>query len=186
MQPIRFRRDRASEASPSPWINPSLAVRHSEIQGMGLFASKLILRNEIVLRLQGMLFSRDDVKKGYARPESLTGYSHDFYLGTPSTQPSGPDESLNHSCDPNLWLANKTTVTARRNILPGEEVTIDYATFEIDESWVLPTQCNCNSHACRQHVSGLDLTRRFLQLRYQGHYLNCLWFRSAVRTFASP
>jgi SET domain-containing protein len=34
----------------------------------------------------------------------------------------------NHSCDPNLWHADVVTITARRDIAAGEELTIDYAT----------------------------------------------------------
>ena len=38
----------------------------------------------------------------------------------------------NHSCDPNCWFsaANSSTMVARRDIKPGEEITFDYGLQE--------------------------------------------------------
>lgn len=37
--------------------------------------------------------------------------------------------SLNHACDSNLWMADEVTLIARRHIVSGEELTVDYALF---------------------------------------------------------
>ena len=34
----------------------------------------------------------------------------------------------NHSCDPTTWWVDDITLVARRDILPGEEITYDYGT----------------------------------------------------------
>lgn len=36
----------------------------------------------------------------------------------------------NHSCDPTTWFVDDITMNARRDILPGEEITYDYSTTE--------------------------------------------------------
>jgi len=74
----------------------------------------------------------------------------------------------NHSCDPNLWMADATTVEARRRIETGQEATIDYALVTVDEGWSM--DCRCGSPLCRRIVTGSDWQRRDLQQRYQDHF----------------
>lgn len=64
-------------------------------------------------------------------------------------------ECLNHSCEPNLWMADAVTLVVRRDIAAGEEVTIDYSLFECDESWVARWSCRCGAPACRRDGTGL-------------------------------
>jgi hypothetical protein len=60
---------------------------------------------------------------------------------------------INHACDPNTWLDGLDLV-ARRDIRPGEELTVDYATF------CGPTMsafaCHCGSSDCRRVILGTD------------------------------
>ena len=166
---------------PQPWILDDIVARRSKIHGTGLFTTRRIQTGEIVVQLRGYLFSMDQVRSGLARPESLTGFSEDIYLGSPHLCQRTLDEYLNHSCDPNLWLDDDTTIIARKVIPAGKEITIDYATFEIDENWKLPSLCNCGAEMCRHTVSGHDWTIPALQKRYDGHFLDCISARFSVR-----
>jgi GNAT superfamily N-acetyltransferase len=74
----------------------------------------------------------------------------------------------NHSCDPNLWMADAITIVARRRIEAGEEATIDYALVTVDEGWRMA--CRCGSPLCRDVVTGSDWTRHDLQQRYRDHF----------------
>lgn len=76
--------------------------------------------------------------------------------------------SLNHSCDPNLGWTSARTLVARRDIAPGDELTIDYATCISDPDFVL--YCHCETYRCRQLVEGGDWRIPQLQLRYAGHW----------------
>ncbi len=73
----------------------------------------------------------------------------------------------NHSCDPNLWMADPITLSVRRDIRPGEEITIDYAVLSDDPTWVMP--CSCGTPLCRGLVRGDDWRRSDLQERYRSH-----------------
>lgn len=84
------------------------------------------------------------------------------------TWSSDPEEwrHLNHSCDPNAWL-DGLDVVARRPIGPGEEITMDYATFN-DER--MPAfECSCRAERCRKVIRGDDYLLNVMD-RYEGHF----------------
>ena len=76
---------------------------------------------------------------------------------------------MNHSCDPNIWMSDAFTLSARRRIEPGEELTADYALWLYDVDWVLDP-CRCGSPLCRGRVTGRDWQLPELQVRYAGHF----------------
>jgi D-alanine-D-alanine ligase len=72
---------------------------------------------------------------------------------------------VNHSCDPSAWLEG-LDVVARRRLEPGQEITLDYATFYNER---MPAfQCHCGSEACRGIVRGTDYLEPFVE-RYGEH-----------------
>jgi hypothetical protein len=66
---------------------------------------------------------------------------------------------INHSCDPTaLVRIVRTTdpfieVVARRDLMTGEELTIDYASIEYEVT-VKGTKCQCRSSLCRGEIHG--------------------------------
>lgn len=86
-------------------------------------------------------------------------------------------ELINHSCAPNCgfllqrgvpWLE----VHAMRTIEPGEEITVDYASFEDDIHHLGP--CLCGEPSCRGSVTGyrhLPEDRREAYGPYVAEYL---------------
>ena len=76
--------------------------------------------------------------------------------------------SLNHSCEPNLWMADEVTFVARKDIEAGEELTVDYALFTAQPGWAMT--CRCGSSLCRKRVTGNDWKLADLQDRYRGHF----------------
>jgi hypothetical protein len=52
---------------------------------------------------------------------------------------------LNHSCDSHLWLEDEVTLSVRRAVDTGGEVTVDYALWGTDTEF----PCRCESPACR-------------------------------------
>ena len=78
--------------------------------------------------------------------------------GLYSVEEPGEDPTyfMNHSCDPNIWMADAITLVARRGIVPDEELTADYAVFEASEDFTSDWECLCGSLSCRQRVTGRD------------------------------
>jgi D-alanine-D-alanine ligase-like ATP-grasp enzyme len=72
---------------------------------------------------------------------------------------------INHSCDPTAWLDGLNLV-ARRHLQPGQEITMDYATFcnEHMEEFI----CNCEARECRGVIRGTDYKQPFME-RYGDH-----------------
>ncbi|MFH1444655.1 MAG: SET domain-containing protein-lysine N-methyltransferase [Candidatus Peregrinibacteria bacterium] len=94
----------------------------------------------------------------------------DFYL---APKDSKSDAFLiNHSCDPNCWYQDDFTITARRDIKPDEELTMDYATFMSPsglEDEIL-FHCNCGTSLCRKLVKKDDCMIKEVQERYKNHF----------------
>lgn len=116
----------------------------------------------------GDVYERDDFfLRRDLGPVSYSFIDEDLVMAAP---PDGRDYYINHSCDPNLWMADNVTVVARRDIHPGEELTGDYAIWESDPEYRLEP-CSCGSPICRGIVTGNDWMLPELQVRYEGHFL---------------
>jgi uncharacterized protein len=156
------------------WIDPRMEIRESAGRGRGSFALAPIGAGEIVTIWGGsQVFTLEEVKAGKARKESLATIGEGLFLGeAKSDEPyhPGPDHYLNHSCDPNVWMADEVTLVARRAIAKGEELTADYALWEGDENWVMRWTCLCGSPLCRGRVTGRDWRLPALRERYRGHF----------------
>jgi hypothetical protein len=152
------------------WFHPRLKIGTSQIHGHGLFCSERIYGGELVMVWGGRIFSREDVLSGKAKRNSISGLCAGLYLGQAIGNPDNPDEFLNHSCDPNLWMRDEVTLIARRSIAPGAEITADYALWEFDDDWMLKP-CACGSPLCRRVITGGDWRSKEIQRRYKGHFL---------------
>ena len=148
------------------WVDPRLEVRTSRIEGLGLFATTQIGRGETVSILGGRVIDDRDLerlaKSGATYNSAAIAEGVNLVLENDETLARG-----NHSCDSNLWLRDAFTLEARRDIAPGEEVTLDYALLTAVD-WEM--SCSCGSERCRGVVRGRDWQRPELQERYAGHF----------------
>lgn len=72
---------------------------------------------------------------------------------------------INHSCDPTGWFEG-LDVVARRALAPGDEVTLDYATYRNER---MPSfECDCGAADCRGKIRGDDYLQSFVT-RYGDH-----------------
>ena len=127
---------------PSP-----LFVSDSPIQGSGVFATQAFRTGSVVLRLDD---SRVVDRDHPLRPEDDELMHHQDFLpdGTVVLMQS-PERYINHSCNPNCYVysANRERhLLAKREILAGEEILIDYALNAVDgDLW----ECHCGGPNCR-------------------------------------
>lgn len=152
-----------------PWLDPRIVIAPSSIAGLGLFARAAIEEGAIVVRLGGEVLTDTELQAAI-HDRALRQYSSlsiDDNLNLLIAEDS-PTNFGNHSCDANLWMVDAVTLSARRPIAAGEEVTVDYATHTADLPWSMP--CTCGSPNCRQLITSDDWQRPDVQDLYAGHF----------------
>lgn len=127
-------------------------VRGSEIEGLGVFATRRFQPEDRILQ-----FDHSD-KIGPDRPfrpdlgERL-GYVDQLPNGVEVYLPA-PGCHVNSCCDPTArvrWDGDECWAVARRVIEPGEEITVDYVIATHNEE-TLP--CHCRAARCRGVIPG--------------------------------
>lgn len=157
---------------PQSWTDPRVEVRSSSIEGRGGFARELIRMGEIVVIIGGMPMTDAEFNE-YTRTASQYDsiqIGENQHLIDLSPDPRATNGSLNHSCNSNLWMADEVTLIARRDIQPGEEITVDYALFTVNPTWALDKTCECGSPLCRHTITGNDWQLKDVQELYKGHF----------------
>jgi hypothetical protein len=138
-----------------------------------LFAGVAIPAGTVVSRLGGRLVSGADLRRLFADPDrsyiDTITVGEDAHLVLPPRRANGYG---NHGCDPNLWWTGPYELAARRDLVPGEELTNDYATSTADPAFTMP--CDCRSPLCRGTVTGDDWQRPALRARYGDHWVPAL------------
>jgi uncharacterized protein len=152
--------------------SPKTEVKPSPIQGRGLFAKAPIARGEIVAIKGGYVLDAAE----WGRLEPVLGPAEIQLTENLVIAPVRQDERegamlfTNHSCDPNIAIQGQIVLVAMRDIAPGEELTIDWATTD-DGDYTMP--CRCGSAACRGTITGKDWMHPQLQEKYRGWFC---WF----------
>ena len=130
--------------------NIHVRIGSSPIDGTGVFAAQPITKDTWILEYTGEKIARQEATERFAQ-----GNVYIFFLGThpdiDGNTPTNPARYINHSCDPNadvLIIDGFMIVFALHDILPGEEITVDYLnSFEEDLS-----VCQCRTPSCRQRI----------------------------------
>jgi hypothetical protein len=155
------------------FVDPRIILGDSKIHGKGLIAEKEIQEGETVMIWGGITVPKDKYNPDNFHEASIIPVDAHTYLGLPITDDSPTlDEYLNHSCDPNTWMRDEVTIVARRKIPAGEEVTLDCAMWDADDSAPYSDDgtCSCGTPLCRKNLSHHDWKRPELQKRYEGHF----------------
>lgn len=124
---------------------PEMEVRESSIHQEGIYTKEDIRSGQVLFPLVGMVYRMSDAKIDYPK------YSYQI-SDTEAVETENEPGFINHSCNPNCYLAEDWTFQATRDIKEGEEITIDYGTVDyFDYSF----ECGCGSSNCRGTFSGL-------------------------------
>ncbi|MDX1421061.1 MAG: hypothetical protein R3181_13935 [Rubricoccaceae bacterium] len=167
----------------------SWAVRRRPGQGYGLVATAPIAAGETILRFEERphtLVTRRHVEAHWDERHRgwFASYAWPLTDETWVVWDADPErwKPVNHSCDPSAWLSG-LDVTARRALAPGDEITLDYATY-VHES-MPPFACTCGAEACRGVVSGADVLAPFVA-RYGEHVSDYVRSRRAREAVPVP
>ncbi len=155
------------------WASQKLTSDKSDIHGEGVFADQKIAKGEKVMEFGGERISREQAFSGNYRSRSIWIVDQDLFLALPKTDTQiSLDENLNHSCDANAWLEDEVTLTALREIKPGEEITLDQGTWNFEDSAYTDNKepCSCGTARCRHILTENDWKIPAVQERYKGHF----------------
>jgi uncharacterized protein len=156
-----------------------------------MFAKEPIVKGEIVAIWGGNYVSKEEAEQARASNHDVKIQQIDddvFEVFSSETVRKDPTYFQNHSCNPNTWMEDEVTISARQLIDADEELTIDYAMFETQEDHVITEHCACGSPVCRKRVTGADWRRPELQMRYANHFSPLMNRRITVsgQEFAAP
>lgn len=149
-------------------LNPKIVIKKSGKKGKGMYAKELIKRGETVLTWGGVYTNKENANK--AKREGRLVFQLDDNLYSVEDREEDIGYYINHSCDSNTWMKNAFTLVAKKDIKIGEEVTVDYALFESDESYTSKWTCKCKSSFCRKKITGKDWQLSEVQKRYKSHF----------------
>jgi SET domain-containing protein len=135
------------------WVaaDPAVEVRPSPIEGLGLFALTGFRPGE---RLREIHVVREVTPDAPLRPELGERADHCDYPDGSVVLIGFPDRHVNHSCDPNAWVAyqgGRAFLVARRPIRAGDEITCDY---NINITGGTAWRCHCGAARCRGTTTG--------------------------------
>lgn len=154
----------------STYISSKIEKRKSKI-GFGLFAKEKIKKNELVVDFQGGI--GEIISEAKAMKLFHQGFDymlqvgeHDFFAAIDPSQVEDGD-FINHSCSPNCGIKGALQLVAMRDIMPGEEITFDYAMTESSDYEI---ECHCGSLECRHVIRGTDWLLPELQSRYDSFF----------------
>lgn len=127
-----------------------IIVKRSRIDKRGIFARREFKKGQTLFTVQGPVI-KFDTKSNWRRGPCWLNVGHEAWV---VARPDSPWIFINHSCEPNSILKKGNRVVAIEDILPGEEITIDYSFTESQEGWRM--SCKCNSDECRKVIKGIQ------------------------------
>jgi hypothetical protein len=139
--------------------NPSISISETKARGKSLFAMRDFKKNEVVFTICGPVVKKQTI---YTIPIASDLFVDDEGMG----------KYLCHSCDPNCGIRNRTQVSAMRDIVKGEEITIDYAMIVYDYKDEMTSEnriCKCGSLICRGKLGSYKELPDGLRQKYEGY-----------------
>lgn len=129
-----------------------LSIKKSRINGKGCFATILFPRRKKIADYAGERISDEEANRRAARRRILRICALDEEWSIDGSRGGNGTHYINHSCEPNCFmkiLHGHVQFYALRDILPGEEITLDYiSTLHSDKK-----RCYCRARSCRGTIN---------------------------------
>ena len=152
------------------WISPKARKGvPSGIAGRGLFAVEAIDAGEVVAVKGGHIVDSSTLATLPARLQnSEIQIAEGLHLVALTEEEYEPVMLfINHSCEPNVGFAGNVVLAAMRDVAAGEELTTDYALFDVPGTAMA---CGCGTPSCRGTITGDDWRDPVLRRRYAGWF----------------
>ena len=148
----------------------ALVVRPSPIHSVGVYTNTPIRKGTRIVEYAGERITPEEADRRYDGVSRT--YLYGLEDGKTVIDGEGLGAYLNHSCDPNGWLDDEVTLSARRDISAGEEITLDQGTWNFDEDEYVWDQdhCSCGASNCRRSLTPDDWLLPEVRARYRRHF----------------
>jgi uncharacterized protein len=129
----------------------ALFVMKSPLHGLGCFAAVRFPKHSSIAEYSGERISHAEAMQRMRGPDGkrISELGADCYID--GSVDGNETQYINHSCEPNadVFIIDRFMIVfARREIIAGEEITVDYLnSFEEDS-----TVCQCHAPSCRQRI----------------------------------
>jgi SET domain-containing protein len=154
------------------WVSPKVKAVKSRIHGWGAVATGHISKGEIVVVVGGVIVPTSQITDYRQKMDHIGIQIDDGFFVVPTSRKEAEDTAVpNHSCEPNIGIKDTIKYVAIRDILPGEELFLDYAFME---SFFEPFKCNCGSKTCRKIITPDDWKNPELQRKYREFFSDYL------------
>jgi uncharacterized protein len=144
-------------------------IVHEGLHGRGTFTTHPIAAGDLIITFTGpfLRYAETNVDT-YALQ-----IGPDLYIG----ESGGPDDFINHSCEPNAGFhieGTRADLRAIRDIAAGEEIFFDYATTLDEDDFVM--ECRCGTPSCRGRIGDgkylpEDVWQRYLRMGILPRYV---------------
>ena len=128
-------------------IYAALKVGRSGVVGRGLFAGSFIARRAKIGEFEGEVIGLREARRR-ARGRAIIAIVELERHAIDATATKRGFRFINHSCEPNTFMrctAERAEFYARRDIAPGEELTVDYGECQHEGRLA----CRCGAPGCR-------------------------------------
>lgn len=126
-----------------------IIIKDTKRYGLGLYAKTRIKSGEIIACFNGSTYEADKCSDLPNKPP-LKIRDHAIQIAEHKWQDSnGSARLMNHSCEPNCGIKNRTCLVTMRDIEKGEELTWDYEMTE-NSDWKMI--CKCGQPTCRKTI----------------------------------
>ena len=132
-------------------LAPGIKVGPSAIDGLGCFAAARFAKGREIAEYIGEKISRREIARRLRGRRRIHICGIDSYWSIDGSVGGNGSQYINHSCEPNadaVVIDGSMIIFSLQEILPGEEITIDYLnSFASDR-----TVCQCRAVSCRQSL----------------------------------
>ncbi len=133
-------------------LAPGLCVSDSPIDGRGCFATSFFQKGRKIAEYAGERITTREAERRARKRRVLRICAVDRRWSLDGSRGGNGTHYINHSCRPNAYMRvtrGHILFMALRDILPGEEITVDYETTHHSDQ----KRCLCKAPNCRGTIN---------------------------------